>query len=417
MQPDRTERGAAGAQGTLRSAGTIHGFVDDGYGSLMDAFVANFAERRDLGAACTVYVGGRLVADVWGGLADARTGRPWDRDTAAVVFSCSKGILAICAYLLVQEGRLELDAPIARYWPEFGALGKSRITVRQAMSHRAGLAALDVDLDRDGTLAWDPVIRAIESQHPLHRPAAGHVYHAMTYGWLLGEVIRRLTGLTPGRYFRMAVGDPLDLRTWIGLPDDARPSVAWMEAPLPDEDSDAAREAARLATESPIVTRSLTLGRAFAFPAENGRVTFNEPAIQAAEIPAANGISTARSLALLYACCVSEAGRPRLLTPASIDDAIVVRSQGRQLTGLPDDGARWGTGFQLASPPSQPMLGGRSFGHAGAGGQLAFADDAFGVGFAYLSNQMGGYGDARARTLTVALDNVLRRTRRSGRDA
>jgi len=385
----------------------IHGFVEDGYGAVMDAFVANFVERNDLGAGCAVYVQGRRVVDVWGGIADSRAGRTWEHDTAAVMFSCSKGVLAICAYLLVQEGLLDLDAPIARYWPAFASHGKSAITVRDAMCHRAGLPALDIDLTKDEVLAWDPVIRAIEAQRPIHPTDAGHLYHALTYGWLVGEVIRRVEGMTPGRFFRSAIGDRLGLRTWIGLPDEARKTVAWMEPPLPDEDSEAARESSRLAADNPIVARSVSLGGAFAFPASDGMVSFNDPDIQAAEVPGANGISTPESLARLYAACVSGVDSPPILSGTSIADALRMQAAGRQLSGMPDDGARWGTGFQLSSPPAQPMLGPTSFGHAGAGGQLGFADRDHQVGFAYLSNQMGGYGDARARNLTEALRAVV----------
>jgi CubicO group peptidase (beta-lactamase class C family) len=179
-----------------------------------------------------------------------------------------------------------------------------------------------------------------------------------------------------------------------------------MEPPLPDEDSDAGREAARIAATDPAIDRGATMGGAYAFPSESGYVTFNDPALQATEIPGANGIATASSLARLYAACVSDREAPRL---RSIDDALRVQSSGRQLNGMPDDGARWGTGFQLASPPTQPMLGPTSFGHAGAGGQLAFADADARLGFAWLGNQMGGYGDARARSLTVALRRILAR--------
>jgi len=385
----------------------IQGFVDTGYGGVMDAFVANFVERSDLGAGCTVYRDGRPVVDLWGGLADARSARPWDHDTAAVIFSCSKGLMAICAYLLAQEGRLDLDAPIARYWPEFAAADKSSITVRQAMSHRAGLPALDVDLRRADVLAWDPVIHAIEAQRPLHAPGAGHVYHTLTYGWLLGEVVRKVSGRSPGQFFHEAIGDRLDLHTWIGLPEGVHGLVAWMEPPLADEDSDAAREVAALIGRSAVVARSASMGGAFGFPVENGVVSFNASDIQAAEIPAANGISSAESLARLYAACVSNVAGGPLLTSASLADLLRVQSAGAQLSGMPDDGARWGTGFQLASPPAQPMLGPTSFGHAGAGGQLGFGDVDRHVGFAYLSNQMGGYGDARARELTKAVGSAI----------
>ena len=391
----------------LEDGRQIHGVVDDGFGPMVDAFIANFVDRRDVGAACCVVIDGRTVVELWGGLADARSRRPWRRDTAAVTFSCTKGVLAILAYRLVEDRRLDLDAPICRYWPEFSQAGKTAITVREAMSHRSGLAMLDADLTAAEVAAWTPVIRAIEQQHPAHEPSAGHVYHTMTYGWILGEVIRRVTGASPGLWLGATVTDPLGLRLWIGLPESERASVAWMEPPLPDEDSDAAREAARMAADDPAIARAATMGGAYAFPAEDGFVTFNDPALLAAEIPAANGIATASSMARLYAACVSERPGPRLLSPSSVEDALRVQSSGPQLTGMPDDGARWGTGFQLASPPTQPMLGPTSFGHAGAGGQLAFADADARVGFAWLGNQMGGYGDVRARSLTNALRRIL----------
>jgi CubicO group peptidase (beta-lactamase class C family) len=387
----------------------IQGFVDDGYGGMLDTFVANFVDRKDVGAACCVVIDGRTVVDLWGGVADARSGRAWSRDTAAVVFSCTKGVLAILAYQLVDAGRLDLDAPIARYWPEFAEAGKAAITVREAMSHRSGLAALDAELTAADVIAWTPVIRAIERQRPAHSPSAGHAYHPMTYGWILGELIRRVTGATPGARLQATVTNPLGLHLWIGCPEAARDTVAWMEPPLPDEDSDAARETARIAAADPAIDRGATMGGAYAFPSERGFVTFNDPALQAAEIPGANGIATASSLARLYAACVSDRSGPRLMSLRSVEEALQVRSSGRQLNGIPDDGTRWGTGFQLASPPTQPLLGPTSFGHAGAGGQLAFADADARLGFAWLGNQMGGYGDARALSLTVALRRILAR--------
>lgn len=394
---------------TLDDGRHVQGFVDDGFGPVVDTFVANFRERNDVGAACCVVIDGRPVVELWGGLADARSGRPWRRHTAAVTFSCTKGVLAILVYRLVEDGRLDLDAPICRFWPEFAQAGKEAITVRDAMSHRSGLAALDADLTAADVIAWTPVIRAIERQRPAHEPSAGHAYHPMTYGWILGELIRRVTGARPGAWLRTTVTDPLGLRLWIGVPEGARGAVAWMEPPLPDEDSDDAREAARLAAADETISRGATMGGAYAFPADGGHVTFNDPVLQVAEIPGANGIATASSMARLYAACVSDRPFPRLLSARSVEDALRLQSSGRQLSGMPDDGARWGTGFQLASSPSQPMLGPTSFGHAGAGGQLAFADAEARLGFAWFGNQMGGYGDARARLLTVALRRALAR--------
>jgi CubicO group peptidase (beta-lactamase class C family) len=177
-----------------------------------------FQSRGEVGAAVTLYVRGRRVVDLYGGLADTRTGRPWTAHTPAVVFSCTKGILAICAYLLVQQGRLDLDVPVTRYWPGFGRHGKADIPVRWLLTHQAGLPALDRSLTLDEVLAWDPVIAAIEAQTPLWQPGTAHSYHSMTYGWLVGEVIHRVTGQLPGAYFRDTVAGPLGLRTWLGLP-------------------------------------------------------------------------------------------------------------------------------------------------------------------------------------------------------
>ncbi|MEU5910386.1 serine hydrolase domain-containing protein [Micromonospora sp. NPDC047527] len=376
----------------------IHGDVDDRYGRVADVFRDNFASRGEVGAAVTLYVRGRKVVDLYGGLADTRTGRPWEADTPVVVFSCTKGILAICAYLLAQQGRLDLDAPVTRYWPEFGQHGKDHIPVRWLLTHQAGLPALDRPLTLDETLAWDPVIKAIEAQAPLWQPGTAHGYHAMTYGWLVGEVIHRVTGQLPGAFFRDAVAEPLALRTWLGLPASERDTVAWNLAPPPEADP----------FVDPVAERGITMGGAFAFPADaDGLVSFNDPAIQAAGIPGAGAVSTADGLARLYAACVSDIRGGPLLSAASVDDAIVVRSRGQQRHGPPDTGQRWGTGFLLHSPPARPLLGEASFGHDGAGGNLAFGDARHEVGFGYVVNQMYGAGDERANRLTAAVRSCL----------
>ncbi|HEV2783594.1 MAG TPA: serine hydrolase domain-containing protein [Actinophytocola sp.] len=378
----------------------IHGDAEDGFGRVVDVFAGNLASGRDVGAGVTLYAGGRKVVDVWGGVADVRSGRPWTADTPAVVFSCSKGILAILAYLLVQRGRLELDAPVARYWPEFAGNGKGDIRVRWLLSHRAGLPAVDRDLTLDEVLAWEPVIEALEAQAPLWQPGTAHCYHGMTYGWLVGEVIRRITGKMPGRFLADEVAAPLGLRTWIGLPASEYGSVAWL-LPPPAEDPEE--------QVHPVIDRAFTMSGAFGFPVADGEVSFNAPAIQAAEIPGAGGVSTAGGLARLYAGCVSAIAGPPLLTRASIDDAVTVQSSGPELFERVDNGARWGTGFMIDSPPWRPLLGPRSFGHDGAGGQLAFADDEFEVGFAYVNNRMGGASDDRANGLTAAVRACVER--------
>ncbi|MBM0274539.1 serine hydrolase domain-containing protein [Micromonospora tarensis] len=382
----------------MRTQPQIHGDVDERYGPVADVFRDNFSTGGEVGAALTVYARGRKVVDLYGGVADVRTGRQWDAHTPVVVFSCTKGILAVCAYLLVQQGRLDLDAPVTRYWPEFGQHGKADIPVRWLLTHQAGLPALDRPLTLDEVLAWDPVIRAIEAQAPLWEPGTAHGYHPMTYGWLVGEVIRRITGQLPGAFFADTVAGPLGLHTWLGLPASAKESVAWGLAPPPDAEP----------FVDPVAERGITMGGAFAFPADaDGLVSFNDDAIRAAGIPGAGAVSTADGLARLYAACVSNIQGEPLLAVASVDDAVVVRSRGQQRHGPPDTGQRWGTGFLLHSPPARPLLGARSFGHDGAGGNLAFADAEHQVGFGYVVNQMRGMGDERANNLTAALRTCL----------
>ncbi|MCX5117807.1 beta-lactamase family protein [Micromonospora sp. NBC_00362] len=376
----------------------IHGDVDDRFGRVADVFRDNFTSRGEVGAAVTVYLRGSKVVDLYGGVADTRTGRQWDAHTPVVVFSCTKGILAICAYLLVQQGRLDLDAPVTRYWPEFGQHGKAGIPVRWLLTHQAGLPAVDRPLTLDEVLAWGPVVTAIEEQAPLWKPGTAHGYHSMTYGWLVGEVIHRITGQLPGAFFADTVAGPLGLHTWLGLPASESDTVAWGLAPPPDPDP----------FVDPVAKRGITMGGAFAFPADaDGLVSFNDDAIRAAGVPGAGAVSTAESLARLYAACVSEIQCAPLLTAASVDDAVVVRSRGQQRHGPPDTGQRWGTGFLLHSPPARPLLGERSFGHDGAGGNLAFADAEHQVGFGYVVNQMRGLGDERANRLTAAVRACL----------
>jgi CubicO group peptidase (beta-lactamase class C family) len=385
----------------------IHGKADDHYGKVVDAFAENFARHDDLGAAVVIYVDGQKVVDLWGGIADQRSRRPWAQDTPAVVFSVTKGVLAICAYMLEGQGRLDLDAPVVRYWPEFGSHGKADITVRMLLSHQAGLSALDGALSRREALSWDPVIRAIERQRPLWDPGSGYTYHTMTYGWLIGELIRRITGLTPGAFLQAELCAPMHLDFWIGAPPSVIERAARLEPPLSDPDPDLAAVILEWFAREPHADRAGTTSGAYAFPVKDGEVTFNAPDIQRAEVPGANGMGTAESLARMYAACVGEVDGIRLMSPAQVEDALVVRSAGRQVFGPPDRGERWGTGFSLDCTP-MPLLGPRSFGHGGAGGEMAFADDADNVGFAYINNRMGGIGDPRATLLIAALRSSLR---------
>ncbi|MFE3454343.1 serine hydrolase domain-containing protein [Nonomuraea sp. NPDC059194] len=396
-----------------------NGWADERFGAVADAFGRNFADYGELGAAVTVFVGGRKVVDLWGGIADERTGRPWTQDTISPVFSCAKGVVSICAHLLAQEGRLDLDAPVARYWPEFARGGSARgdsargdfvqggfvrggkegITTRMVLGHRAGMPVLDRVLTFEEIASWMPVVRAMEEQEPLWEPGTAHEYHGHVFGFLVGEVIRRITGRTPGAFFREVIGDKLGLPTWIGLPDSEAGRLARLV--------EAAGRPTMPGPES-LVMRTVTMNGAFAFPGLDEPHGWNDPALLRAEIPGAGAVSSAGGLAGLYAAAATGVdGSARLLTPNTVTDAVRELTAGASWSGFPDVGARWGTGFLLDSPRFRPMLGGRSFGNDGAGGQFAFGDDEFGVGFGYVANRMIGHGDARANRLIAAVRESL----------
>jgi CubicO group peptidase (beta-lactamase class C family) len=369
------------------------GWADDGYGAVADAFARNFRDAPELGAAVAVFAGGRHVVDLFGGVADERTGRPWRQETVVPMFSCAKGIVSVCAHLLAQQGQLDLDAPIGRYWPGFARHGREAITCRMVLGHRAGLPVLDRVLGFEEIAAWTPVIRAVEEQKPLWEPGTAHEYHGHVFGFVIGEVIRRITGLTPGAYFRREVGDPLGLRAWIALPGRELAALARLvEAegrPGPPDPGS-------------LPMRTVTMNGALAFPGLDEPHGWNDPALLGMDLPGAGGAASASGLAGLYAAVATGVGsEARLLTADTMTGALGEMSSGRTWSGL-DFGHRWGSGF-LLDGEARPLLGGRSFANEGAGGQLAFGDDEFGVGFAYVANRMIGYGDERAKRLTAAV--------------
>jgi CubicO group peptidase (beta-lactamase class C family) len=357
---------------------------------LADAFRANFAERGEIGGACAVYVDGRQVVDLWGGSAGA--GRSWQADTPAPVFSVTKALLSISAYMLRERGLLDLDAPVAAYWPEFAQRGKERITLRQALSHRAGLPRLDEDLTPTDAAAWHPVVRAIERQAPLWEPGTAYRYHPLTFGWLVGEPIRRVTGLTPGRFLAAEIAGPLRADAWLGLPAEHHGRVARIQTVHPAP-----------SPEAPI-DRAISLGRVFpgGVFAEHGGV--NDLALQPLEIPGGGAVATATGIARVLAATVGEVDGVRLLGDDSLRDALTVRSEGLDWEGNPAN--RFSTGFMVNGATWRPLLSDASFGHDGACGQLAFADADANLGFGYVNGSWLAE-DVRAERLVLALRECL----------
>ncbi len=383
----------------------IDGWTAPGFEGVRVAFEKNFAEGLEVGAAFSAYHRGQIVADVWGGLADPAKSTPWERDTIIGVFSTTKGATAMCAHKLAQEGKLDIDAPVASYWPEFAA--GPDIPVRYLLSHRAGLAWVDEPLTLEQALAWEPMIHALEHQKPSWEPGTAHGYHAITYGYLVGEVIRRVTGRTVGTYFREEIAEPLDLDFWIGLPEEHEPRVAMLVGSLTggldsaDNDATRASIAALMGPDS-VMGKALSGGGTF-----GGEGIWNTRAVHAAEVPAAAGISDARSIARLYAACVGEVDGIRILTPERVAIASKQETEGPN-TVLMNLDLQFGLGFIV--PSSLVQLGGpRSFGHFGAGGSVGWADPDAELGFGYVMSRMdlGLAGDQRSSRLVEACYDAI----------
>jgi CubicO group peptidase (beta-lactamase class C family) len=384
----------------------IGGAVEPGFEAVAQAFAANFAEHGEVGAGCAVYVGGRKVVDLWGGIADRDAGTPYTEDTLQLVFSTTKGATAACANLLAQRGDLDVDAPVSDYWPEFKAAGKGEIPVRWLLCHKAGLPVVDADLTLEQVLAWDPMVDALAAQAPVWDPGTAHGYHALTYGWLVGEVVRRVSGKSIGTFFAEEIAAPLDLELWIGLPDEQQhrvaPLVTWSTP----------KDPAMVELMNQFMGPDTMLGRALGgpggiFTSEQG--VFNRPDVRAAEIPAANGVTNARSLARFYAGLTGTVeGGPA--EPILTADQVAAASECQ--TSGPDQvlyfETTFGLGFFTASEMARyghPS----SFGHTGAGGSVGFTDPVNGIGFGYVMNRMmqGLTGDPRSSGLISAVYDAI----------
>ncbi len=382
----------------------IDGSCDRRFNRVQEAFAANFENGAEVGAAVAITIDGKPVVDLWGGHANEQRTRPWMRDTIVNVYSTTKGLTAICAHRLVDQGKLRLDAPVAQYWPEFAAAGKGEIPVRFLLSHRAGLPAVRRPLDPDALFQWDTMCGALAEQEPWWVPGMRHGYHALTFGYLVGEVIRRITGKSPGTFFRDELAEPLRLDAHIGLDakHDARTADMIPAPPPPPDQPNPFMEAMK--------NPEGVAAKTFMNPnvlMRRGLVNSRE--WRAAEIPAGNGHSTARALARLYGALArgGEIDGYRVLTPESIVRCHAEQSHGGdEVLGLP---TRFGLGFMMSQPGAEIGPSPRAFGHPGAGGSIGFADPDTKVGFGYVMNQMQGglLIDTRVTRLIRALYESL----------
>jgi CubicO group peptidase (beta-lactamase class C family) len=377
----------------------IEGFAAPAFEAVRAAFVGNLESGLDLGAGVAVYRGGEPVVDLCGGWRDVERTTPYDHETLQLVFSTTKGATAVCVAILADRGLIDYEAKVADHWPEFASAGKADITVAQLVSHQAGIPAVDASLRLEEVLAWDPIVRALEQQAPYWPPGTAFGYHALTYGYLAGELVRRISGKTIGEFFAAEVARPLGIDFWIGLPEQEEPRVAPLIAPPPPPPEMAELMRAMLGPGT-LGGKALSLGGAFAVNGSD--FSFNRRDVHAAEIPAANGITNARSLARMYAACIGEVDGVRLVSPEVVDRARVTRTCGAdKCLGFE---LTFGLGFMTAGPLTA-MLGPGSFGHYGAGGSIGMARPESGLAVGYVMNTMAGgmAGDPRSISLVDAI--------------
>ncbi|MGW2617642.1 serine hydrolase domain-containing protein [Streptomyces sp. NPDC001500] len=379
----------------------VNGAVAEGFEPVREAFARNFETLGDRGAAVAVYRDGRKVVDLWGGARDVDGTAPWERGTAQIVRSATKGVIAVGLLLLHQRGELDLDAPVGSYWPEYKAAGKERTLVRHVLAHRAGVPVLDRPLTPAEAADPDLGAAAVAAQAPVWEPGADHGYHAQTYSWLTGELVRRITGRPVGEWIADEIARPAGADLWLGLPAAQRARVGrvgQVEAPV--------RAGALKTRPKPAVAAAYADPHSLtrrAFAAITPLPDENDDAYRAASLPASNGIATADGLARFYASLIGEVeGGTRLLRPET-----VALARGEQSSG-PDRvlvvNTRFGLGPMLHGAAS-PLLSPASFGHPGRGGALGLADPESGLAFGYVTNgfRTSVTADPRAQALLRAL--------------
>lgn len=366
----------------------IAGFAQPAFAAVKDAFAASFAEGQELGARVALVHDGELVVDLWGGFADRKRTQPFDARTLTPIFSTTKAVAALMMARLVEAGRLAYGQPVAELWPEFAQAGKAAITVEQALSHQAGLAGFPQPMDPADWFDWDLICARLAAMAPLWPPGSASGYHPITFGYIAGEIFRRVDGRTLGAALREDLAGPFGLDLWIGLPDAEHARCAEMQRPSAAASFGELNEATRAAFLTPWASPS---GRS---QAEWRRM----------EIPSANGHATAPALARLMGALAGGGwlDGEMILSPALIAELARARIAGPDLV-LPFT-LSWGAGVLRNAPVMIWGPGEETFGHAGWGGSCVFADPQARLAGAYVMNKQSRdlIGDPRARRLIEA---------------
>jgi CubicO group peptidase (beta-lactamase class C family) len=385
----------------------IRGTCDAAFEPVEEAFAENFREKHEVGASVAVSINQRMVVDLWAGLARRDTQSPWSGDTIVNVYSASKGIAALCAHRLVDQGRLDLYAPIARYWPEFAQAGKSELPVHLVLSHRAGLPAIRKPLPSEALYDWETMTSAIAAETPWWPPGSKHGYHALTFGYLVGELVRRTTGKSLGTYLREEIARPLGIDCLIGFDaaEDSRVAGIISPPPMPAEQ----QESLKAIFKDPESVAAKAISNPSMILKIWSAQVANSRRWRSAEIPAGNAHTNARAFATLYGA-LARGGSHRgfkLLSEESIRRCYTEQSNGPDAVNLTP--TRFSMGFNLSLPDQKMGPNPRAFGHSGAGGSIGFADPDASVGFGYAMNQIlpGNMIDVRAAALIEAVYGCL----------
>ena len=365
---------------------TVSGHASAQFSAVKTAFERNFAELGEVGASVCLSVNGETLVDLWGGLADDTSGQAWTEDTVSIVFSCTKAATAICAHILIDQGKLDPVALVKDYWPEFAQNGKENTTVQMMLNHESGVPAFRDPIKEGGFLEWDYMISRLEAEEPFWEPGTRNGYHMVNFGWTVGELVRRVSGQSLGAFFAEHVAGPTGADFWIGIPDGFDRPIAPIKMAMPGPQDMEGKFTQKLMSE-PTSIAALSLFNV-------GGWTANQPEAHKAEIGGAGGISNARGQVAMY-------------TPLAVNDGSIVSKErvaamSRVTTATEIDATllvatRFASGFMKSmdnrgksgSHNMSAIIGEQAFGHVGAGGSIGFADPECGLAFSYTMNQMG----------------------------